>query len=419
MIGQGRVNYRYHFIAIVALTFMFTYLQRCNVSMLLVDTRFLEQVNLVGQPARQGLLMTVFLLAYSLANILLVPLMSRLGPRRSLILGMAASSLILMLGGWAASFAAIIAVRILLGITHGIQYPNLSVLVRNWFPPQERGTANAIYGMGGSIAPALAIPLFGWIIPAFGWEYSFFIPAVIGLVCTIPFLLSWITDHPEENSLISAGEVAYIKANQPSLTAAEDNSQPAEGMNQVWKNSSFWLLCIIYTAFTCGWWGLLTWMPQYLVQARSFDMSGMTGYVTIAYIAAMIGVFTSGRLVDRIQQKSMVGLVALLGVALATFGISAIPSASGAGICIVLAVGINEFVFPAVWSILQGIIPEKLIAAASGVLSGSANLFSALSPFIMGLLIQFTGSYSSGLMFLVGMAVLGALSCLALRRQGN
>lgn len=419
MRGQGRGNYRYYLMTVLAITWMVIYLQRTNISMLLVDARFLEDVNLLGQTARQGLLMTVFLLAYSLSNILLVPISNRLGPRRTLISGIVVGSLVLMLGGWAASFAAIIVVRIFLGIAHGIQYPNLSVLVKNWFPPNERGTANAIYGMGGCIGPALAMPLFGWLIQSFGWEYSFFVPAALGLACVIPLLLYWISDQPDDNPYISSAEVRYIKLNQCNSPAPEDNDLKPEGISHILNNQSFWLLCIAYAAFTCSWWGLLTWIPQYLVQARNFDMSGMTSYVTIAYIVAVVGVFTGGRLVDYVHHKSTVGLVALLGVALATFGISAIPSSMGAVICIVLAVGINEFVFPTVWAILQGITPGTLMAAGSGVISGTANLFSAATPFIMGLLIQVTGSYASGLMFLVVMSILGALSCLALRRQGH
>ncbi|NLU47658.1 MAG: MFS transporter [Syntrophomonadaceae bacterium] len=418
MIGSGRGKYRYLLIAILAITYMLIYLQRTNVSMLLVDTRFLEEMNLLGQTARQGLLMTVFLLAYSLSNMLMIPIISRLGPRRSLILGIVMGSLILMFGGWAASFAAVIAVRILLGIAQGIQYPNFSVLVKNWFPPQERGTANAVYSMGGTLAAALSVPLFGWLISSWGWEYSFFVPAALGLACIIPLLLGWITNRPEDNPFISAGEVASIKTNQPGWPTPQNNGKK-KGTSQIWDNSTFWLLCIAYTAFMCNWWGLLTWIPQYLVQARNLDMSGMTSYVTITYIVAMGSCFIGGRLVDRVQRKSLVGFGALASVALATFGISSLPSSTGAIICIILAVGINEFVFPAAWAILQAITPDRFMAACAGVISGTSNLFSAMTPFIIGFLIQITGSYASGLMFLVGMSALGALSCLVLLRRDH
>ena len=228
MIGQGRGVYRYYLVIVLAITWMIIYLQRTNIGMLLVDTRFLEDMNLLGQPAQQGLLMTVFLLAYSLANMLLVPISNRLGPRRTLMWGIAVGSVVMILGGWAASFAAIIAVRMLLGITHGIQYPNLSVLVKIWFPPNERGTANAIYGMGGCIGLALAIPLYGWLIQSWGWEYSFFVPGTLGLVCVVPYLLYWISDRPEDNTYTSSEEVEYIKSNLCSSPGVQDNDHKPE-----------------------------------------------------------------------------------------------------------------------------------------------------------------------------------------------
>ena len=61
MIGQGRGIYRYYLVIVLAITWMIIYLQRTNIGMLLVDSRFLEDMNLLGQPAQQGLLMTVFL----------------------------------------------------------------------------------------------------------------------------------------------------------------------------------------------------------------------------------------------------------------------------------------------------------------------------------------------------------------------
>jgi cyanate permease len=84
----------------------------------------------------------------------------------------------------------------------------------------------------------------------------------------------------------------------------------------------------------------------------------------------------------------------------------------------IVAVGINEFVYPCVWSMLQSLMPDQMMAAGSGTMSGVSNLLSALSPLAIGWLIQISGSYVLGLMFLVSMSAVGALSCLLLYRQG-
>ncbi|MDD4562116.1 MAG: MFS transporter [Syntrophomonadaceae bacterium] len=414
--NQGR--YRYTIIIILAVMWVLVYLQRTNIGVLLVDQRFLEEMGLVGQAARQGMLMTVFLLVYSLSNMLSVPVSNRLGPRRALFLGVVVGALTMLAGGWVASFGALILVRAILGLAHGIYYPNISLLVKNWVPPQERGTANAVVGVGGCLTLIVALPLYSWTNYRLGWEYSFFIPGLLGLLAVIPLGLRWISDRPTDNPYISAQEAQYIVSQNLAAQKMEVVAADSQGVKELLKNTSFRLLAVVYLAFLCSWWGLMTWMPQYLVQARNFDMSDMAGNISLAYAVAVVGILAGGRLVDRVQARSLIGIAALCCVALATLGIALVPSPAVAVVCLALAVGINEFVYPTVWSIMQSLLPAHLIATGSGMISGVGNLLSAISPFIMGWLIQVSGSYVGGLLFLVGIAVLGAVSCVLLSRQG-
>ncbi len=417
MINRIAEQNKFRYVLIVSLSFMWivVYLQRINIGALLVDTRFLEELGLVGQTAQQGLLMTVFLLVYSVANIIAVPVSNRLGPRKALLLGTFIASAAMLAGGWLASFTAILMVRVLLGIGNGIHFPNMSILVKRWFPPHERGLANSMYGVGGCVGMIVAFPLFSAINSRLGWEFSFIIPALLAMLCTIPLWLRWISDSPQDNPYISNEEVIYICSYNEQETVSDNGISGAKSML---LKPTFILLCIAYTAFLCSWWGILTWMPQYLVQARGFDMNGTSGNLALAYLMAAIGIMTGGRLVDRTKRKSKVAIFALVCVALATLGIALVPSPILAVAFMIIAVGINEFVYPAVWSMLQLLLPDNLIAAGSGIMSGVSNLLSAVSPFIIGWLIQISGSYVLGLLFLVTFSALGALSCVLLYRQG-
>lgn len=417
MLSNNTGRYRHTVIIILAIMWVLVYMQRTNIGVLLVDTRFLEDMGLVGQTARQGMLMTVFLLVYSFSNMLSVPISNHLGPRRALFLGVVIGVLSTLAGGWVASFGALILARIFLGMGQGIYHPNLSLLVKNWVPSDERGMANAVLGVGGCLALIFALPLYSWINSQLGWEYSFFVPGLLGLLAIIPLGLGWVSDQPTENAYISASEVQYIVSHNQDTLKMDGISADNQGVRDLLKNSSFGLLTVAYTAFLCSWWGLMTWMPQYLIQARSFDMSGMAGYISLAYLVAVIGVLTGGKLVDRVHPRSIIGVVSLSCVALATLGIALVPSATGAVVCLALAVGINEFVYPAVWAIMQTLLPAHLVVTGSGLASGIGNLLSAISPFIMGWLIQASGSYVGGLLFLVTVAALGAVSCFLLYRQ--
>jgi sugar phosphate permease len=346
-----------------------------------------------------------------------IPVNNRLGPRKAILLGVFIAGLAMLAGGWVASFAAILMIRVLLGLGNGIHFPNMSILVKRWFPPHERGMANSLYGVGGCIGMVIAFPIFSAINTRIGWEYSFIIPGLLAMLATLPLWLRWISDSPQDNPYISAVEAAYISScDQESDEAGAENE--GSGIKDLLGNASFWLLCLAYTAFLSSWWGLLTWLPQYLVEARHFDLQGTASNVTLAYIVSAVGILTGGRLVDKSRRKSLIAIMALLVVALSTLGVALVPSAFWAVVFMIVAVGINEFVYPTIWSILQLLIPDRMMAAGSGTMSGVSNLLSALSPVIIGWLIQISGSYVLGLLFLVTMSTLGAISCMLLYRKG-
>lgn len=410
---------KFRFLLIVSLSLLWivVYLMRVNIGALLVDTRFLQDLGLQGKNAQQGLLMTIFLLVYSLANFAAIPLSNRLGPRRAILLGVLIAALAMLAGGWAASFVAILLVRVMLGAGNGIHFPNMSILVKRWFPPHERGLANSLYGVGGCLGMVIAFPLFSSINIRWGWEYSFIIPGLLALLVTLPLWLRWVSDSPQDNPHISAAEADYIYSYNQEPAGDSNNNEPSSA-KYLLGNGSFWLLCLAYTAFLSSWWGLLTWMPQYLVEARNFNLQGTAGNITLAYIVSTFGILIGGRLVDRSGRRSRIAFVSLLVVAFATLGVALIPSAFWAVLFMIVAVGINEFVYPAVWSLLQSLLSDRMMAAGSGTMSGIGNLLSALSPLVIGYLIQTSGSYALGLMFLVSISMLGAISCMLLYRKG-
>ena len=73
---------------------------------------------------------------------------------------------------------------------------------------------------------------------------------------------------------------------------------------------------------------------------------------------------------------------------------------------------------PAGWSLLQQIVPAKAVGAGAGMMNGIANAISGLAPFVIGFLIGATGSYVSGLMYLVVWALLGAAASAILMLKG-
>ncbi|SUH12475.1 membrane protein [Salmonella enterica subsp. enterica] len=106
------------------------YLDRVNVSVLAANEPFLAYMGIEGMPLQIGMMMTVFLAAYGIANVVLSPLGDYLGPRKAMMLCILIWTIALMIGGVATSFALIIICRILLGIGEGFYYPLQSVFIK-------------------------------------------------------------------------------------------------------------------------------------------------------------------------------------------------------------------------------------------------------------------------------------------------
>lgn len=72
-----------------------------------------------------------------------------------------------------------IASRVLLGLGEGMRYIQ-GKFVKNWFPPSERGRANATWVVGLMAGPAVAMPFYYYCYILAGVT-DFFVLALIGV----------------------------------------------------------------------------------------------------------------------------------------------------------------------------------------------------------------------------------------------
>jgi sugar phosphate permease len=404
--------------AILLIVVFFSYIDRVNVSILVADTAFLVDMGIQNQSVQKGLLMTVFLFAYMFGNVLLGPLGDYLGPRKAMSLSVVVWGISLIIGGLAPTFMLMLFSRVLLGIGEGMHFPMQSKYIKHWFPPQERGKANAVWQTGMAIAPAVAMPLFTWIIYHTGWRNSFFVLTALGL---IPLASLWFftSDTPRKNKRINELELAHIEAGlQKEIEEGKSKGAATESFLEKVKsfsgNYKFWLLVVYYMAHTSVIWGAMTWLPTYLKEARGFSWTAMGFLSSLPWILGVVTKIISGLLCDRFGRRAPILLFAMVGVAIGTyFGAKAPDNYTSA---IILAFGIGSIGLggPAAWTLMQDIVPSKGIATAAGVMNGLGNGFSSLAPVAIGYLISRTGNYGNGLLYIVGICCLGAVATLIL-----
>ena len=412
-----KIPYRYLVVTILFLIWIVVYLQRVNIGFLIVDEGFLSDLGLMGQSAKQGLLMTLFLIPYALSNVIGAPIGDLLGPRKTMLLRLVIAASAMFMGAIAASFAIMLASRILLGIGQGIHYPTQSIIVNNWFPVEERGKANAIYGIG-CIGPLLAGPIFTYLMANWRWEYILYLGGGLGIIFLLPLINKMVTDFPKDNTYISAKEQNYLANSVPPGQKLRVFSGGIKDVKPILQSSTFWLITISYSAYLSIWWGIVTWVPQYLNIARGFSLESLGWVASIPYGAAALGVALGGIISDRLAKRSVFGVVGLAGASIFILLAATIPSNALAAALVVSAPVFNQMFYAPVWTVVQSTFPAHLMGTGTGLVNGIGNLASAIAPVIIGVLIQISGSYGVGLMYLTAFGILGALSSVVMMRRG-
>lgn len=127
--------------------------------------------------------------AYAIANVIIVPMTSWLSQQFGRRNYFAASIIIFtvssFLCGNASGIWELVLFRFIQGLGGGALLVTSQTIITESYPPEKRGMAQAIYGLGVIIGPTLGPTLGGYIVDNFSWPYIFYINIPIGIVATL------------------------------------------------------------------------------------------------------------------------------------------------------------------------------------------------------------------------------------------
>jgi len=146
----------------------------------------------VALPHMQGSLnagvdeVTWVLTSYLVANAVVLPMtgwLSRVfGRKRFLMTCIVLFTLASLLCGAAPNLALLIFFRVLQGAAGGALIPISQAILMETFPPNQRGMAMAIFGIGAMFGPIVGPALGGWITDNMNWRWIFYINLPIGII---------------------------------------------------------------------------------------------------------------------------------------------------------------------------------------------------------------------------------------------
>jgi DHA2 family multidrug resistance protein len=127
--------------------------------------------------------------AYAIGNVIIIPMTSWLsvqfGRRNYFAASIILFTICSFLCGNATTITELIIFRFLQGVGGGALLVTSQTIITESYPPEKRGMAQAIYGMGVIIGPTLGPPLGGFITDHAGWPYIFYINIPLGIIASI------------------------------------------------------------------------------------------------------------------------------------------------------------------------------------------------------------------------------------------
>ena len=132
------------------------------------------------------------LTSYLVANAVVLPITGwlsiRLGRKRFYMACVVLFTVSSFLCGIAPSLGMLVLFRVLQGAGGGGLQPVSQAILRDTFPPEQLGTAFAMYGMVVVAAPTIGPTIGGWITDNYQWRWIFYMNVPVGccLCCLSP-----------------------------------------------------------------------------------------------------------------------------------------------------------------------------------------------------------------------------------------
>lgn len=339
--------------------------------------------------ADYGLITSGFLFAYGIGQLASGPLIDRLGTKRAFGAAALLWSLATMLHALGRGLWSFFALRVALGVTEAANFPAATKAVAQWFPARERSTAVGIFMLGAGLGAIITPPLTVWIIDTLNWRWAFIIPGALGLAWVILWL-RWF-HQPEDHPRIGRDERDMILAQRSQQASAEH-------WTGLLRYREFWGLLVARVVSDFPFYFFLFWLPQYLIDARGFDLRAIAMFAWLPWVAADLGALAGGSmsswLVARGHSVNFARKAVIwLGAIFVLVTIPAVQTESSylalALICFGLfAIQVKGSVF---FTLPADLFPAARVATVWGVFGAVGSLGGSVLGILAGLMIETSG----------------------------
>ncbi|SOB78938.1 Predicted arabinose efflux permease, MFS family [Sphingomonas guangdongensis] len=318
-----------------------------------------------------------FALLYSTLAIPLALVADRTSRSWVITISLAVWSGFTALCGVATSFWQLFAFRLGVGVGEAGGVAPSYAMIADYFPPERRARALAIYSLGIPVGLALGALLGGFIAASVDWRTAFLVVGVAGIVLAPIFRL--LVREPARGG---ADRVSSATTERAPLAAV---------FPILARKPSFWLMAFA-AAFSsmCGY-GLAFWTPSMLIRSYGFSLWEASQFMGgLLLIGGTLGVFAGGWFADRLGTRDR-GVYAKLpatawAITVPLFALGFWSSSPWSAFAFLLIPnGLNILWLGPVTTAVQNLVPAHMRATASASFLFINNLIGlGIGSWVMG-----------------------------------
>jgi MFS transporter, ACS family, D-galactonate transporter len=301
--------------------------------------------------------------------------------------------------------------RLGLGVAEGPIFPAGGKLNAIWMTPNERARGATLLSGGAPLGTALGAIVIAGLITALGsWRLAFIIAGIGTMACG---LLAWwyVRNSPREHPMVSEPEARHIEEAHAAEDAQNTHIGPGSWVDY-FRFRSVWCMCLGWMFFNTVFYGLVTWLPNYLFSEHGFNIATLGGATFIIFFSGFVGELVGGWISDKWRAgggrpnqvyRTMFAVAALFAT-VSIFAVGYVRSP------IVVVALLSVVLFFLRWCGVYWAIPSILATRdRAGFLGGCMNLVGNIAgitvPIIVGFIVQITGSYFLAMMFFAGAGI--------------
>ncbi|MFV3127073.1 spinster family MFS transporter [Niveispirillum sp. KHB5.9] len=285
--------------------------------------------------------------------------------------------------GMASTYPQLVMARMAVGVGEAGGVPPSYAIITDYFAPGRRGTALGLFNLGPPLGQALGVAFGASIAAAYSWRSAFVVLGVVGVVAAV---IVWLTiKEPKRGGL-------DLPAPDAAPAAVEAKAGFGETVLMFFRRKDLLLLSLACGATQFVTYAVMNFTVLFLMREKGMALGEVALYYALLIgIGVSLGMYASGRLIDRFgaRSKRAYAVIPAVGLVCAMPFFAGFVWAPGWELALLFLIGPTFFNYfylsPAVALVQEAVRPNQRVMSGALLLLVMNLIGLGFGPTYLGL----------------------------------